>query len=202
MMNEMRKGMLLVVSGASGTGKGTLLERLLKDDPTCAFSVSATTREPRENEIPDVHYHFISDAEYDKLLQEDAFLEHADVHTARYGTLKSEVFDRMERGQNVVLDIDVQGALQVMERCPGCVSLFILPPSFAELRRRLEGRGTETQEKIEIRLRNAREEVKLVDKYQYVIVNDEVDAAVERIKAIVNAEKYRTTRYFPAMEEA
>jgi guanylate kinase len=199
---ENRKGMLLVVSGASGTGKGTLLERLLKDDPSCAFSVSVTTREPRENEIPDVHYHFISDEEYDKLLEEDAFLEHADVHTARYGTLKSEVFDRMERGQNVVLDIDVQGALQVMERCPECVSLFILPPSFTELRRRLEGRGTETQEKIEIRLRNAREEVKLVNRYQYVIVNDDLDTAVAQLECIVNAEKLRTTRWCPALEEA
>ena len=199
---ENRKGMLLVVSGASGTGKGTLLERLLKDDPSCAFSVSVTTREPRENEIPDVHYHFISDEEYDKLLEEDAFLEHADVHTARYGTLKSEVFDRMERGQNVVLDIDVQGALQVMERCPECVSLFILPPSFTELRRRLEGRGTETQDKIEIRLRNAREEVKLVNRYQYVIVNDDLDTAVDQLKSIVNAEKLRTTRWCPTLEEA
>ena len=199
---ENRKGMLLVVSGASGTGKGTLLERLLKDDPSCAFSVSVTTREPRENEIPDVHYHFISDEEYDKLLEEDAFLEHADVHTARYGTLKSEVFDRMERGQNVVLDIDVQGALQVMERCPECVSLFILPPSFTELRRRLEGRGTETQDKIEIRLRNAREEVKLVNRYQYVIVNDDLDTAVAHLECIVNAEKLRTTRWCPTLEEA
>ena len=198
---ENRKGMLLVVSGASGTGKGTVLERLLKEDPSCVFSVSVTTRGPRENEIPDVHYHFISDEEYDKLLKEDAFLEHADVHTARYGTLKSEVFGRMERGQNVVLDIDVQGALQVREACPGCVSVFILPPSFAELRRRLEGRGTETQDKIEIRLRNAREEVKQVNRYQYVVVNDDLDTAVDQLKSIVKAEKLRTTRYCPALEE-
>ena len=114
-MKETRKGMLLVISGPSGAGKGTLVARLLDHDPTFAFSVSVTTRGRRENEIEDVHYHFISDEEYDKLLEEDAFLEHASVHGHRYGTLKSEVYDRMERGQNVLLDIDPQGARAVME---------------------------------------------------------------------------------------
>ena len=201
-MKEEQKGMLLVLSGASGTGKGTLLEKLLKDDPTFGFSVSVTTREMRSNEIADVHYHFLSEEEYDKLLEEDAFLEHATVHGKRYGTLKSEVFDRMERGQNVVLDIDVQGALQVMEKYPGCVSLFVLPPSFAELRRRLEGRQTDAQEVIERRLKNAREEVKLVDRYQYVIVNDDLETAYQQLRSITEAEKRRTVRCKPVLEDA
>ena len=105
-MKEQRKGMLLVISGPSGAGKGTLVSKLLEQDPTFAFSVSVTTRGKRENEIEDVHYHFISEEEYDKLLSEDAFLEHASVHGHRYGTLKSEVYERMNRGQNVLLDID------------------------------------------------------------------------------------------------
>ena len=113
-MKETRKGMLLVISGPSGTGKGTLVAKLLEKDPTFAFSVSVTTRARRENEIEDVHYHFISDAEYDKLLDEDAFIEHASVHGNRYGTLKSEVYARMESGQNVLLDIDPQVARAVM----------------------------------------------------------------------------------------
>lgn len=201
-MKETRKGMLLVISGASGTGKGTLLSRLLAEDPSFRFSVSVTTRAPRSNEIPEVHYHFISDEEYDKLLAEDAFLEHADVHLHRYGTLKKEVFEAMEQGRNVVLDIDVQGALQVMKNYPGCVTLFILPPSFAELRRRLEDRGTETQAAIETRLANGRKEIGFVDRYQYVIVNDDLDEAYNRLHTITLAEKYRTVRYTPELEDA
>ena len=139
-MKETRKGMLLVISGPSGTGKGTLVERLLQRDPSFCFSVSATTRERRKNEIDGVHYHFISEEEYDKLEKEDAFLERATVHAHRYGTLKSEVYGRMDRGQNVLLDIDPQGARTVMEKEPNCVSIFILPPSYAELKVRLHTR--------------------------------------------------------------
>ena len=201
-MEETRKGMLLVVSGASGTGKGTLVKRLLQEDPSFVFSVSATTRAPREGEIDGVHYHFLTEAQYDGLLAKDAFLEHATVHDHRYGTLKEEVYGRMERGQNVLLDIDTQGAFNVMASAPDCVSVFILPPSYAELRRRLEGRNTEKPEVIERRWQNAHKEIPLMDRYQYIIVNDDFETAYAQLRAITLAEKQRSNRYFPVVPEA
>lgn len=200
-MKETRKGMLLVISGPSGAGKGTLVDKLLDQDPTFAFSVSVTTRSRRENEIEDVHYHFISDEEYDKLLAEDAFIEHAEVHGHRYGTLKSEVYDRMERGQNVLLDIDPQGALNVMKQEKECVSIFILPPSFQALSDRLHGRNTESEEEIERRLHNAKAEIEQKNKYQYLVINDDLTEAWETLECIVKAEKQKTVRYFPEIDE-
>ena len=200
-MKEKRKGMLLVISGPSGAGKGTLVSRLLDKDPTFCFSVSVTTRGRRENEIEDVHYHFISDEEYDKLLAEDAFIEHASVHGNRYGTLKSEVYDRMERGQNVLLDIDPQGARAVMAKEKDCVSVFILPPSYHDLKVRLHTRNTENEEEIQRRLNNARGEIRQMNKYRYLVVNDNLDLAFEQLSAIVRAEKQNTVRYFPVIDE-
>ena len=200
-MKETRKGMLLVISGPSGTGKGTLVAKLLEKDPTFAFSVSVTTRSRRENEIEDVHYHFISDAEYDKLLDEDAFIEHASVHGNRYGTLKSEVYARMESGQNVLLDIDPQGARAVMEKEPDCVSVFILPPSYHDLKVRLHTRNTEKEEEIERRLHNARGEIEQMNRYRYLVVNDDLELAFDQLIAIVRAEKHNSVRYFPEVEE-
>ena len=201
-MEETRKGMLLVVSGASGTGKGTLVKRLLDEDDSFAFSVSVTTREPREGEIDGVHYHFVSEEKYDELVAQDAFLEHAGFCGHRYGTLKKEVFGRMEKGQNVLLDIETQGAFNVMAKAPDCVSVFILPPSYAELRRRLENRNTEEAEDVKRRLETARHEIPLMNRYQYIIVNDEIETAYAQLRAIVQAEKQRCTRYFPTVPEA
>ena len=200
-MKENRKGMLLVISGPSGAGKGTLVDKLLEKDPSFCFSVSVTTRRRRENEIDDVHYHFISEEEYDKLLAEDAFIEHACVHGHRYGTLKSEVYDRREKGQNVLLDIDPQGAREVMSKEKDCVSVFILPPSYHDLKVRLHTRNTENEEEIQRRLNNARGEIRQMDRYRYLVVNDNLELAFEQLSAIVRAEKQNTVRYFPEIEE-
>ena len=200
-MKETRKGMLLVISGPSGAGKGTLVSKLLDQDPSFCFSVSVTTRGRRENEIEDVHYHFISESEYDKLLEADAFIEHATVHGHRYGTLKSEVYGRMERGQNVLLDIDPQGARSVMEKEKDCVSVFILPPSYQDLKVRLHTRNTEQEEEINRRLNNARGEIEQMGRYRYLVVNDNLELAFDQLMAIVRAEKQNSVRYFPVVEE-
>ena len=200
-MREARKGMLLVISGPSGAGKGTLYGKVLAADPDMTFSVSYTTRAPRPGEVDGKDYRFVSDGEFRAMLEQDGFLEHAQVHDHFYGTPGQPVRDALEAGRSVMLDIDPQGALQVMEKMPGCVSVFILPPSFTELRRRLEGRGTETREQIERRLQNARGEVALMDKYQYLVVNDDLEVAYRTLQGIVDAEKQRSCRYFPVVEE-
>ena len=200
-MNERLTGMLLVVSGPSGVGKGTIVKRIMENDPSIVFSVSATTRAPREGEVNHRDYHFVTEAEYDELVAQDAFLEHAEVHGHRYGTLKSEVEKRIADGQNVLLDIDTQGALQVMEKAPGAVSVFILPPSFQELERRLRGRQTETEADILRRLANARAEVKLLPRYTYALVNDDLDQACRTLEHIVKAEKQRTSRLEISLDE-
>ncbi|MBQ6398976.1 MAG: guanylate kinase [Clostridia bacterium] len=200
-MKETRKGMLLVISGPSGAGKGTLVAKLLDQDPSFAFSVSVTTRKKRENEIEDLHYHFISEEEYDKLLEDDAFIEHATVHGHRYGTLKSEVYARMEKGQNVLLDIDPQGARAIMEKEKDCVSVFILPPSYHELKVRLHTRNTENEEEIARRLRNAKGEIDQMGRYRYLIVNENLELAFDQLMAVVRAEKQNSIRYYPVIGE-
>lgn len=189
-----RTGMLLIVSGPSGTGKGTLVAKLMENDPSFRFSCSVTTRKPRVGEIEGVHYHFVTDEEYDKLVAENAFLEHATVHGHRYGTLRKPVEEMMAQGDNVLLDIDPQGAISVMENASDYVSVFILPPSFEELRVRLHTRNTDDPVEIERRLNNARGEVKKVDRYQYAVVNDQLELAFCQLQSIVNAEKLRTKR--------
>ena len=200
-MQVLRKGMLLVISGPSGTGKGTLAQRLLKGDPSFQFSVSATTRVRRSNETEGVHYHFISDERFDQLLAEDAFLEHAVVHGHRYGTLKSQVYESISRGENILLDIDPQGARKVMDKEKDCVTVFILPPSYKALEVRLHTRNTDDPAEIRRRLGNARGEIEQLSRYQYAVVNDELDLAYEQLYSIVTAEKQRTIRFFPTVPE-
>ena len=200
-MQVLRKGMLLVISGPSGTGKGTLAQRLLKGDPSFQFSVSATTRARRSNETEGVHYHFISDERFDQLLAEDAFLEHAVVHGHRYGTLKSQVYESISRGENILLDIDPQGARKVMDKEKDCVTVFILPPSYKALEVRLHTRNTDDPMEIRRRLGNARGEIEQLSRYQYAVVNDELDLAYEQLYSIVTAEKHRTIRFFPTVPE-
>ena len=194
-MSETRKGMLLVISGPSGTGKGTIINRLMEEDKSLVFSVSATTRAPRPGEIDGVHYHFVSNEKYDELVAEGAFVEYATVHGNRYGTLRSEVYQRLECGENVVLDIDVQGALNVIASEKEKVSIFILPPSMKVLRERLTGRGTETEEAVERRLHNAVWEISQKDYYEYKVINDDLEVCVRTLQAIIEAEKHSSTYY-------
>ncbi len=189
-----RTGMLLIISGPSGTGKGTLVGKLMESDNSFRFSCSVTTRLPREGEIDGIHYHFVTDAEYDKMLENNEFLEHATVHAHRYGTLRKPVEDMMKQGYNVLLDIDPQGAICVMENADDYVSVFVLPPSFEALRQRLINRNTEKPEEVERRLANARGEVKMIERYQYALVNDDFETAFAQLSSIVAAEKLRTSR--------
>lgn len=189
-----RTGMLLIISGPSGTGKGTLVSKLMESDPSFCFSCSVTTRAPRVGEVDGVHYHFVTDEEYAQMLERNEFLEHATVHDHHYGTLRKPVEEMMKQGRNVLLDIDTQGAISVMENTDDYVSVFILPPSFEELRQRLVNRKTDAPEVIERRLNNARGEVKQVGRYQYAIVNDDLELAFSQLHSIVSAEKLRTNR--------
>jgi len=193
--------MLLIISGPSGTGKGTLVKKLMDNDPSICFSCSATTRPPRIEEIDGVHYHFIDDAEYERRLSRGAFLEHATVHGYRYGTMKDEVYGGLARGKNVLLDIDSQGAIRVMEQERDYVSIFMLPPSFRALKVRLHTRNTDDPAEIERRLLNAREEIKSAGRYQYAVINDDLQLAYMQLQSIVNAEKQRTNRFFPTIPE-
>ena len=200
-MEIRRTGMLLIISGPSGTGKGTLIGKLMSSDPSICFSCSVTTRAPRVGEVDGVHYHFLDEESYDRLLAEDAFLEHAVVHGHRYGTLKSEVENQLEQGMHVLLDIDPQGALNVMKKVEDYVSVFILPPSFNALRVRLHTRNTDDPVEIERRLNNARGEIKNISRYQYAIVNDDLELAFTQLQHIVIGEKQRTNRFFPTISE-
>ncbi|MCL1854968.1 MAG: guanylate kinase [Clostridia bacterium] len=200
-MGTSRKGMLLIISGPSGTGKGTLVKKLMNSDPSMLFSCSATTRPARADEIEGVDYHFVDEAEYERLLLQDAFLEHATVHGHRYGTLKKEVYASLAQGRNVLLDIDPQGAIRVMEQEEDYVSIFMLPPSFSALKVRLHTRNTDDPAEIERRLQTAREEIKNIGRYQYAVVNDDLELAFTQLQSIVNAEKQRTNRFFPTIPE-
>lgn len=203
MMNSKEKGMLLIVSGPSGVGKGTLVEILRKYDKNFVLSCSVTTRAARPGEIEGVHYHFITDEEYDRMLAENEFLEHATVHGNRYGTPRKPVEKLLEEGKSVVLEIDPQGAIAVMENpeVGDYVSIFILPPSYAELRRRLTARKTEQPDVIERRMNNARAEIARLDRYQYSVVNDTLGPAFDEFLNIIKAEKRRTIRNLPEVPE-
>lgn len=181
----MRKGSLYVFTGPSGAGKGTLLSRLREQDDRLFYSISATTRAPRPGETDGVQYYFLSKADFEEKIAQNAFLEHARYVDNYYGTLEAPVNEKLDEGYDVILEIEVQGAMQVHIKRPDAVMVFIAPPSFEELAARLRGRGTEDEEKVRKRLETAREELKQQDRFDYVVVNDEIDRAVDEIKDIL-----------------
>ena len=178
---------MFIVSGPSGAGKGTLVRALLDRVPGLWLSVSATTRLPRPGEVDGVDYYFITPEHFDGLVAADGFLEWAEVHTNRYGTLRSTVEEHSSVGEQVILEIDPQGAAQVKAAMPSAVLVFVEPPSFEELRRRLVGRGSETPEQIERRLRTAVDELKIAGTYDYVVINDDVVRATTELAHIVES---------------
>lgn len=177
----MNRGILFVISGPSGVGKGTIREKALERLDRIKFSVSCTTRVPRGTEENGVNYHFISKEEFQARLDNSEFLEYAAVHGDMYGTLRSGVERELEAGNDVLLEIDVQGAFQIREKMP-CVLIFVLPPSREELIERLRHRGTESEEKINVRLKNAEEEMRHAGKYDHIIVNDDLARAALELK--------------------
>ena len=178
---------VIVITGPSGVGKGTLIQGLRERIPELELSVSATTRRPRPGERDGVDYHFLSDAEFDRLLAQGAFVEHASYAGNRYGTLRSELQRRLERGAPVVLEIEVQGARQVREALPHAQTVFIAPPSLEALRARLSERGTDSADQVQSRLQTAARELEARSEFAYVVVNDQLGQATEELAEIVRA---------------
>lgn len=189
------RGVLIVISGPSGAGKGTICKALLEKHKDDIFlSVSATTREPRKGEVHGVNYYFLTKDEFKAKVEEGDFLEWAEVYGNYYGTPKSRVEEMLEKGKNVILEIDIQGALRVKENTEDGVFIFILPPSMEELKQRIIGRGSETQESLMRRFNSAFQEINYISKYNYGVVNDTVEEAVEKIEHILSAEQCRVDR--------
>ena len=190
-----RKGLLLVVSGPSGAGKGTICKALLNKNDQIKLSVSATTRKPRNGEVHGVNYFFIEKEEFIKMIENGEFLEYAQIYDNFYGTPKAAIIECLEKGQDVILEIEMQGARQIKEVYPEGVFIFVLPPSLEELKSRIVGRGTETQEEIEKRFSCAFEEINQIVNYDYFIVNEDIEKSVSDVEAIICAEKNKVTRY-------
>lgn len=188
------KGNLIVISGPSGSGKGTVCRSMFNEISDLHLSISATTRKPRSGEADGVHYYFLSREHFEKRIASDQLLEWAEVYGYYYGTPKEQVCEAINRGKDVILEIDVQGALHVKSKFPDCVMIFLLPPSSTELELRLKNRGTDSPEEIKKRLQWAEQEIKEFEKYDYLVINDEVCNAVQKVCAIINAERCRPTR--------
>ena len=192
-MHKEETGVLLVLVGPSGSGKGTVLKELLRTEEKTFLSVSATTRSPRPGEEHGKHYYFLSREEFQKLIEEDGLLEYASYCGNCYGTPRKAVMERLERGENVILEIEVQGAANVRRMYPEAVLAFILPPSLEELRSRLVGRGTEDPETVSRRLETALKELPFANECDYVVVNDQVEEAAESLRGILRASRCRQT---------
>lgn len=189
-MDKLKRGRLYVISGPSGAGKGSICKELVKDRGT-DVSISMTTRDPRPGEENGKHYFFVSKEEFLENVEKGNLLEYATVYDNMYGTPKDAVIKKLEKGIDVILEIDIQGGLQVKKAMPETVLVFILPPSLKILRERLEGRQTDSQEVIEKRLAKTLNEIKLIGEYDYYVVNDELDDAIRDVREIMNAEAHR-----------
>ena len=190
----MQKGILTVLSGFSGAGKGTAMRRLMEKYEDYALSISATTRKPREGEVDGREYFFKETEEFEKMIAQDELIEYARYVNHYYGTPRSYVQEQLEKGKDVILEIEIQGALKVKEKFPDTLLIFITPPSAEELRRRLIGRGTETMEVIEERLARAKEEAKGIDCYDCLIINDDLETCVDELQAVIQNEKNKGMR--------
>ena len=189
-----QSGILFVLSGPSGAGKGTICQELLRQIPNLQYSVSATTRKPRLGETNGINYWFKEKDEFEEMIKNDLLLEYAEVYVNYYGTTKEQVLKVLKSGKNVVLEIDPQGAMQVKAKFPEGVFIYILPPSLDELAARITKRGTDSKDSIKKRLAAATEEIQYALKYDYVVVNDKVETAVDSIATIISAEKFNSKR--------
>ena len=190
----MKKWFLLVISGPSGVGKGTVLHDLMNTQKNLVYSVSVTTRKQRPGEIEGVSYFFKTHEEFEKMIEEDKFLEYAKVHDNYYGTPKEFVEEKINEGKIVILEIDVQGALNVKKNIDNGVYIFLAPPSLSELKNRIVNRGTETESDINLRMSNAKKELSYIKNYDYLVVNDHLNSAINLVNEIINAEKHRVIR--------
>lgn len=195
------KGLLIVFSAPSGTGKTSVLFKVLKCHPEIKFSVSATTRAPREGEKDGINYHFLSDEEFEASIKKGELLEWNVVHGYKYGTLERSVFEVLERGESIILDTDTIGAFNIRKLFPEAVLIFIVPPSPEVLDERLKKRDTESPERIKKRLGAAPTEIARMSEYDYIVVNDTFDAAVSQVNLIIEAEKLRSSRILPALSK-
>jgi len=189
------KGILFIISAPSGAGKSTIIRRILAQDSNCRFAVSHTTRAPRNGEVDGQDYYFTDRAEFERMVGADCFAEWAEVHSNLYGTSLAEIERLSSQGIDVVFEVDYQGGRSLMRRFPGAVSIFVLPPSMAEVRARLKARGTDDDATIDLRLHNARVEIATAGEYQYAVVNDDLDAAVRDVAGIISVARMRSSRY-------
>lgn len=201
-MIRKNKGILTVVSGFSGAGKGTIMKELLKKyEETYALSISATTRNPRPGERDGIEYFFKTKEEFEQMISEDALIEYAQYVGNYYGTPRAYVEQQLSDGKDVILEIEIQGALKVKEKFPDTLLLFVTPPSAEELKNRLVGRGTETMEVIDSRLARAAQEAEGIEAYDYLVVNDVLEECVEQVHGIIRNEHYRVSRNIDAVNE-
>ena len=199
-----KKGILIILSGFSGVGKGTVVKRLLSDYDNYALSISANTRKPREGEEEGISYFFKSKEKFEKMIEEDAFIEYARYVENYYGTPKAYVQEQLDAGKDVILEIEIQGALKVKEKYPDALMLFLVPPDAQILKNRLLGRGTETAEVVRDRLKRAAQEAREMGSYEYIVVNDDLDTCVKQVHALIQSahcKKSHNTEFIKELQQ-